>query len=122
MARFRLCSHSHILLQTDIKLQLTSEDRGSGKHTGTILVHLMHDSDAAATAIEHAQQDIRKLTPGTGFSARRETIGMIEGSQPVTKPFEAGLSIIITKLDMIINIGDEVAKASILLLCHKFTC
>ncbi|KAJ7653614.1 hypothetical protein DFH06DRAFT_1330332 [Mycena polygramma] len=90
-----------------IRLPLTSEDRGSGKHTGTVLVCLVHDGAAASMAIEQSKQSIGQLAH---VSALMEAAGMVDSSQPAVKTFEAGLGIIITKLDMIIQIGNEVAK------------
>ncbi|KAJ7609596.1 hypothetical protein DFH06DRAFT_1485786 [Mycena polygramma] len=89
------------------RLPLTSEDRGSGKHTGTVLVCLVRDGAAASTAIEQSKQNIGQLAH---VSALMETAGMVDSSQPAVKMFEAGLGIIITKLNMIIQIGNEVAK------------
>ncbi|KAJ7653545.1 hypothetical protein DFH06DRAFT_1330263 [Mycena polygramma] len=90
-----------------IRLPLTSEDRGSGKHTGTVLVCLVHDGAAASMAIEQSKQNIGQLAH---VSALMEAAGMVDSSQPAVKTFEAGLGIIITKLDRIIQIGNEVAK------------
>ncbi|KAJ7660651.1 hypothetical protein DFH06DRAFT_1325917 [Mycena polygramma] len=90
-----------------IRLPLTSEDRGSGKHTGTVLVCLVRNGAAASIAIEQSKQNIGQLAH---VSALIEAAGMVDSSQPAVQTFEAGLGIIITKLDMIIQIGNEVAK------------
>ncbi|KAJ7660706.1 hypothetical protein DFH06DRAFT_1472060 [Mycena polygramma] len=94
-----------------IRLRLISEDRqSSGTPAGMVLVRLMGQREAVTTAFANAQQDLAKLTLGS------EATELIENPPLVTEPFEAGLSMIIAKLDMIVHLGDEIAQASILFL------
>ncbi|KAJ7605980.1 hypothetical protein DFH06DRAFT_1348396 [Mycena polygramma] len=91
-----------------VRLRLISEDRqSSGTPAGTVLVRLMGQREAVTTAFANAQQDLAKLTLG---SALTEATEMIENPPLVTETFEAGLSLIIAKLDVIVHLGDEVAQ------------
>ncbi|KAJ6485356.1 WD40 repeat-like protein [Mycena vitilis] len=91
-----------------IRLRLISEDRqSSGTPAGTVLVRLMGQREAVTTALANAQQDLAKLTPG---SVLTEATDIIENPPLVTETFEAGLSLIIAKLDVIVHLGDEVAQ------------
>ncbi|KAJ7660675.1 hypothetical protein DFH06DRAFT_1325936 [Mycena polygramma] len=84
-----------------IRLRLISEDRqSSGTPAGTVLVRLMGQREAVTTALANAQQDLAKLTLG---SALTEGTELIENPPLVTETFEAGLSMIISKLDIIIH-------------------
>ncbi|KAJ7653616.1 hypothetical protein DFH06DRAFT_1330336 [Mycena polygramma] len=89
-----------------IRLRLISEDRqSSGTPAGTVLVRLMGQREAVTTALANAQQDLAKLTLG---SALTEATELIENPPLVTETFEAGLSMIIAKLDVIVHLGDEI--------------
>ncbi|KAJ7653551.1 hypothetical protein DFH06DRAFT_1474728 [Mycena polygramma] len=89
-----------------IRLRLISEDRQSnGTPTGTVLVRLMGQREAVSTALANAQQDLAKLTLG---SALTEATEMIDNPPLVTETFEAGLSMIIAKLDVLVHLGDEI--------------
>ncbi|KAJ7653581.1 hypothetical protein DFH06DRAFT_1417127 [Mycena polygramma] len=81
-----------------IRLRLISEDRqSSGTPAGTVLVRLMGQREAVTTALANAQQDLAKLTLG---STLVEATGIVERAPLVAETFEAGLSMIIAKLDI----------------------
>jgi hypothetical protein len=102
-------------------------DRSSkGKAMGTLFVILMKDREAATFAVDKSKKDMQTITLGAATSAIRAggavdqtvTFGNTVQSaldsdeaqaMPIVNTVESVLHSVMSKLEMIVNIGDEIA-------------
>ncbi|KAF8134166.1 hypothetical protein K438DRAFT_1947590 [Mycena galopus ATCC 62051] len=87
-----------------------ADDASSGKQVGTLLVCLMTEAVAAAPALEQAEADVQKIQHGPISAAIMKAAGQVMNSSTTLDRFQSALSNITTKLEVIVGLGDEIAK------------
>jgi hypothetical protein len=101
-----------------------------GKAMGTLFVILMKDREAATSAVDKSKKDTQTITPIAASSAIRAggavdqivTFGNTVQSaldsgeaqaMPIVNTVESVLHSVMSKLEMIVNIGDEIATVRV---------
>ncbi|KAJ7033060.1 hypothetical protein C8F04DRAFT_1235038, partial [Mycena alexandri] len=93
-----------------VKLDLIGvENEWKGKPMGTLSVSLMTPRAGAALAIDEVQKNLGNLGPGGSTSAFVTAGGVIEQAVPIASGFGPTLLSVVSKLEIIVNIGDELA-------------
>ncbi|KAJ7192042.1 hypothetical protein GGX14DRAFT_596511 [Mycena pura] len=80
-----------------------------GKYIGKLCLSLLRDVDAALVAVEQAQKSIGKLAPRTELSAIMAQTEEVSKHTSALKDFASALSAIISKLEFVVHIGDQLA-------------
>ncbi|KAJ7142344.1 hypothetical protein C8R44DRAFT_692221, partial [Mycena epipterygia] len=85
----------------------------TGRPVGHLLVKLMKDREAAPFVVNKAQRDVENVKPGTESSAFVEAGDVVKQAgqvAPIANSIESALLPVISKLEILVNIGDEIAK------------
>ncbi|KAJ7687664.1 hypothetical protein B0H14DRAFT_894940 [Mycena olivaceomarginata] len=92
------------------KLQLRGvHGTSKGKPAGTLSVRLTQHIDTAASALEQAQRDVKKLKLGPATSVIMQTAGIITNTPSTVEKLQSGLSKISAKIEVLVSLGDQIA-------------